>query len=370
MKHRNTILFAAVLALTAASWLIADSGAAHKKRQARPVKMGTTGGNVKDFANGFCCSGTLGAVVKDANGKLYVLSNNHVIGKSNAALIGDAISQPGNIDAFCSPLVTDTVANLSKFAKINFGPSTNNKVDAAIGAIVSGKVVTSGAILDIGIPGQPKVATVGMHVKKSGRTTGMRRGIITALNVTSSIQYPNSCGSSNHKVARFINQIAISDASGGTAPPFIAGGDSGSLLVQDVASCPATIGLLFAGDQAGNAIANRIQDVLPALGNVKMVGCAATAAPSDEAEDANALSMSNPRMIAASSVQSRYEDELFRIPGVVGVGIGLAGPDSTEPAIVVFATKGSKAGTSPTAVPSRLGQLPVRIIITGDFVAF
>jgi hypothetical protein len=352
-----------------ASCLFADSGAQHKKRQARPVKMGTSGGNVKDFANGFCCSGTLGAVVKDGTGKFFVLSNNHVLGKSNTAHIGDAITQPGNIDVNCSPLSTDTVGTLSKFVKINFGANTNNKADAAIAAIATGKVATTGAILDIGNPGQPKAAAVNMHVKKSGRTTGLRRGIITAVNVTSVIAYPNSCGSSGHKVARFINQIAISDAQGGTAPPFIAGGDSGSLLVEDIGTCPATIGLLFAGDQAGNAIANRIQDVLTPLGNVKIVGCAA-AASSEQADDANTLSMSHPKMIAASAVQSRYEEELFRIPGVVGVGIGLAADDSPDLAIVVFATKGSKAETSPIAVPSRLGQLPVRKIIAGDFVAF
>lgn len=370
MKYRGSLLLVAIVIITTASWLAADSGANHKKRQARPVKMGTSGGNVKDFANGFCCSGTLGAVVTDGTGRLFVLSNNHVIGKSNTAHIGDVINQPGSIDVFCSPLSTDGVGTLSKFVKINFGSATNNKADAAIAAVTAGKVATSGAILDIGNPGQPKEAALNMHVKKSGRTTGLRRGIITALNVTSTIQYPNSCGSSSHKIARFINQIAISDAPNGTAPPFIAGGDSGSLLVQDIASCPATIGLLFAGDQVGNAIANRIQDVLPALGNVRMVGCAATAASSEQADDANALSMSHPKMIAASEVQSRYEDDLFRIPGVVGVGIGLASDDSPDLAIVVFATKGSKAESSPTAVPSRLGQLPVRKIITGDFVAF
>lgn len=370
MKLRGSILLVAVLVLTTTSWLVADSGANHKKRQGRPVKMGTSGGNVKDFANGFCCSGTLGAVVKDANGKFYVLSNNHVLGKSNAAHIGDLVTQPGNIDANCSPASADTVGSLSKFVHINFGANTNNKVDAAIAAISPGTVSTAGAILDIGNPGQPKEATLNMHVKKSGRTTGLRRGIVAALNVTASIQYPNSCGSSNHKVARYINQIAISDAPGGTAPPFIAGGDSGSLLVQDIATCPATVGLLFAGDQAGNAIANRIQDVLPPLGTgMKIVGCAATS-PSAEADDANALSMAHPKMIAAAAVQSRFEDQLFRIPGVVGVGIGLASGGSPDLAIVVFATKGSKAETSLTAVPSRLGNLPVRKIITGDFVAF
>src|SRR5688572_31965589 len=35
----------------------------HKVRQERPIQLGTSGGNATDIANGFCCSGTLGALV-------------------------------------------------------------------------------------------------------------------------------------------------------------------------------------------------------------------------------------------------------------------------------------------------------------------
>jgi hypothetical protein len=79
-----------------------------------------------------------------------------------------------------------------------------------------------------------------MGVKKSGRTTGLTTGTITAVNVTVDVTYSTQCGIGSQK-ARFVNQIAIGP--GG----FSAGGDSGSLIVEDVATCPRAVGLLFAG---------------------------------------------------------------------------------------------------------------------------
>ena len=49
----------------------------HKARQLRPIALGVSGGNATDTANGFCCSGTLGALVQNAQGQ-FILSNSHV----------------------------------------------------------------------------------------------------------------------------------------------------------------------------------------------------------------------------------------------------------------------------------------------------
>src|SRR3974390_3277921 len=78
--------------------------ASNSNQQAQniPVKLGTSGGNAKDSSvQGnltFCCSGTLGALVQ-RNGTFYILSNNHVLARTDSASIGDAISQPALIDA-------------------------------------------------------------------------------------------------------------------------------------------------------------------------------------------------------------------------------------------------------------------------------
>ena len=55
----------------------AEAGADHKARQPRPIALGVSGGNATDTANGFCCSGTLGALVQNGQGQ-FILSNSHV----------------------------------------------------------------------------------------------------------------------------------------------------------------------------------------------------------------------------------------------------------------------------------------------------
>lgn len=350
------------------SFVSSDQGPAHRKRQARPIKMGTSGGNVTDQTSQFCCSGTLGAVLKDAGGKLFILSNNHVLGKGNKAHIGDDVTQPGNIDVGCFPKDSDVVGHVDKIVKFKFGANSNNKVDATVAEAEDGAVDRTGSIIDIKQPGQPAEAQIGMKVKKSGRTSGLRRGIVDGLNVTVRVLIPNACGSSGGKVVRFTDQITITDGPGGTPPPFIAAGDSGSLMVQDVSNCPPTIGLLFAGDDVGNAVANRIQNVLSALGGMKVVGCGAAATAGYE--DVNALTMMHPEMIRAATIQKRYEDALFSIPGVIGVGIGFANQTSRELALVVYTQRGTTAAAGAHVLPERLDGMAIRKKVTGQFVAF
>src|SRR5262249_4101975 len=138
-------------------------------------------------------------------------------------------------------------------------------------------------------------------------------GIIDALNVNVLVEYDVSCGSKATRKAIYRNQIHIVDAPGGTAPPFVSSGDSGSLLVQDTGTCPHSVGLIFAGD-GNSSVANRIQNVLNQLGGVTIVGCSTAA----NVETTNsALTMEAPAMISAQATQARHEEELFRIPGVV-----------------------------------------------------
>ena len=70
--------------------------------------LGSSGGNNNDFdekGNNIvdCCSGTLGALIQDASGRQYLLSNNHVLARSDQATVGDTIVQPGLIDNNCTP---------------------------------------------------------------------------------------------------------------------------------------------------------------------------------------------------------------------------------------------------------------------------
>src|SRR5438876_11405351 len=49
----------------------------HTAKQTPPIQLGTSGGWAYDLANGFCCGGTLGALVKIGSTQ-YILSNYHV----------------------------------------------------------------------------------------------------------------------------------------------------------------------------------------------------------------------------------------------------------------------------------------------------
>src|SRR5205823_7431957 len=66
------------------------------KAQGLPIKLGTTGGNSTDFTTNTsnntitCCSGTLGSLVSKG-GNLFILSNNHVLDKSDQGKVGDPI---------------------------------------------------------------------------------------------------------------------------------------------------------------------------------------------------------------------------------------------------------------------------------------
>src|SRR5207237_6834430 len=113
--------------------------------------------------------------------------------------------------------------------------------------------------LDIGVISNTTLEpALGLAVKKSGRTTGLTRGNISAVDVTVDISYGSG------KTARFINQILVTPGS------FIGSGDSGSLMVEDVDPPPRAVGLLFAGSSSV-AIANPIDPVLRSFG-VTMVG--------------------------------------------------------------------------------------------------
>jgi hypothetical protein len=246
----------------------AMSVADHQVKQTAPISLGTSGGWRYDLANGFCCGGTLGSCVKKGTTQ-YVLSNYHVLesdivsgGNGRVAQPGDPVVQPGLIDVNCTAANAQNVASLSGIKSL---PSSN--VDCAIASVISGQVRTDGSILEVGtISATTVAASVGQAVKKSGRTTGLSRSSITGLNATVSVQYENECAGGVSFTKTFTGQIVVKNR----GSRFLNSGDSGSLMVQDVATNPKAVGLLFAGSST-SAIANPIGQVLSFLG-ATMVG--------------------------------------------------------------------------------------------------
>src|SRR5438093_3583534 len=227
-------------------------------KQTPPISLGTSGGWTYDLANGYCCGGTLGALVRIGT-TLYVLSAGHVLegdivlgGNNRKAQTGDPVIQPGLIDEQCNRNLAQTVGTLVKKRSL----ATSN-TDCAIARITSGMVRTDGAILGIGtISHSISAASLNQHVKKSGRSTGTTHSHVSGLNATVRVAFTNECnGGTYYKT--FNGQIVVANPSHG----FLRSSDSGSLLVQDISPNPRAIGLLFAGNNT-EAFANPIGQVL------------------------------------------------------------------------------------------------------------
>lgn len=347
---------------------LADNGPNHRVRN---LRFGVSGGNVNDQTRRFCCSGTLGALITDGTNQ-YILSNNHVIGRSGGAVAGEDISQPGLIDANCA--TTTVVADFTGVAPL--GPSN---VDAGVAQLRPGQMDSSGFIEDIGVPGSSIVApSVGLAVAKSGRTTGFTTGSVTSINTSVSVQYTRECGGGKKFTVGFTNQIVIG---GGT---FSAGGDSGSLVVTNN-STHNPVGLLFAGSSSAT-IANPIGEVLTRLGTAlgRTFSFGSGGGGGNSPSQGNPINPGQgrqpfipgleglmpqlPEQAAdrASAVLENHRANLMFTPGVIGAGVGLSGRVDGEAAIVVYVNK--NAGSKPI-LPDSLEGVPVTVILTDEFVA-
>jgi len=236
----------------------------------RPAPGGVSCGHIDITA------GTLGCLVT-RGGQTYILSNNHVLANSNQAQPGDSILQPGPHDG---GTVEDQIATLEEFVPINFGTDVPtcpiasgmaaifnwtarlagsqhrflafqedpemNLVDAAIARPVSADLVEK-RILEIGEPQGVGEGTLGLQIRKSGRTTGFTSGEITQVDATAQVSYGAG------KMATFTDQLM--------AGPMSSGGDSGSAVLDESGR---VVGLLFAGSSSVTII-NRIQNVMETL---------------------------------------------------------------------------------------------------------
>jgi hypothetical protein len=244
------------------------SGVSHKAKQTPPIQLGTSGGWRSDLANGFCCGGTLGALIQ-VGSQQRILSNYHVFeadivngGNGTTAQTGNFIIQPGLLDVGCNANNAQNVATLVKSSSL---PGSN--VDCSSATIIAGMVRTDGAILELGVPSSSTVgASLSQAVKKSGRTTGLTRSTIGGLNATIQVAYDNECAGGQAFVKTFTGQILVNN----NGSKFLGGGDSGSVMFEDVTNSPRAVGLLFAGSTS-LAVANPIGQVLNFFG-ATMVG--------------------------------------------------------------------------------------------------
>jgi hypothetical protein len=347
--------------------------------QTVPVELGSSGGNAHDFVNNTvkntitCCGGTLGSLVT-RGGVQYILSDNHILARSDGATVGDAIVQPGLIDTTtCTTAGTTTVANLSQFSNLQATPSQN--IDAAIAQVVAGKVDPSGKIIYLGattdsngvpVADAPQGGTglpassvaLGRPVAKSGRSTGLTCSTVEATNILTSVSYTVNCDGSGTKfTVNYANQIGV------IGGDFSGQGDSGSLIVtQDTAS---PLALLYAGSDT-DTVGNPVADVLNFFGNNTtfvgggahaVVGCTLPTVP-QSAKTVVPSAVATQVIQNAAATRDLHAPELLAYPEVQAVGVGQSYDNSKEAAILFFVTQGE----SRTNLPVQVDGVRTRVI--------
>src|SRR5690606_2114278 len=95
-----------------------------------------------------------------------------------------------------------------------------NQLDAAL-ALPTQAGMFQPAIQEIGVPTGTMPVSIGMQVRKYGRTTQFTQGTVTLINSTIDVGYRTAAGS---RTARFVGQVMTTGMS--------AGGDSGSLVLD------------------------------------------------------------------------------------------------------------------------------------------
>ncbi|MGD0153404.1 MAG: hypothetical protein ABSC17_06540 [Thermacetogeniaceae bacterium] len=244
----------------------------------RPAMPGVSIGHFKVTA------GTFGAVVKDRKtDELLILSNNHVLanatdGHDTKSKLGDAVYQPGSYDGGTSDDLIGHLVRFVPFSRFNkdvncklasmglraanaviqvVRPNYNlrletrggsNLVDCALARPLRPELI-SPEVMEIGKVNGTAEGVPGMHVKKSGRTSGLTEGTVKAVKVALNVNMGHG-----NDVVRFNDQVMAELKS----QP----GDSGSLIVD---RDNRAVGLLFAGSN-DYTVFNPIQTVCDQLG--------------------------------------------------------------------------------------------------------
>jgi len=378
---------AAVVLVNAAG--VSSNPASHQVQAQGLVQLGSSGGNNGDYdtqGNQIvdCCSGTLGALIQDSSNNQYLLSNNHVLARSDHAAQGDPVVQPGLIDNNCTPSGEGPgvapVASLAGWLSLG---SKQTNADAAIALVASHSVDSSGSILELGgrqpdgtlaaappgissSGGKGEAAALDLKVAKSGRTTGLTCGGISALDLDVTVDYYLDCAETEPYLTKtFTHQLAIS------GNQFSDSGDSGALVVDSANAEP--VGLYFAGgtDSSGvsQGVASPAGDVLSELGgqtggNYTFVGAAD--------HPVSCLSYGNST-IASAQGRTLSDVEMARgqlaladarllvnpTLGILGVATGKSSDRAGEAAILVYTDEGMTV-----SIPSIVGGVRTAVIPT------
>lgn len=195
-------------------------------------------------------AGTLGAFVSDDEGRIYILSNNHVLALMGQAKMGDPIYQPGRPDKALLN-AKNQIATLANYIIIM--KNDRNPADAAVALLDEGIDQDSNHVpKGLSYPSEgamiKQVASLedllellkrNQSVYKIGRTTGHTEGRIGAISLDN-ITVKTTIGN-----VVFDNVIEVNWES--NRKPFSRPGDSGSMVFTKEGHW--AVGLHFAGGE-------------------------------------------------------------------------------------------------------------------------
>lgn len=194
-------------------------------------------------------AGTLGALVKNADGVLLGLSNNHVTGGCNYAAGQMPIVAPGVLDV--SPLGYDprTLGYHERSLPLVAGlPGTApvaDNLDAAVFRVRDPSLVSSMQGDSYDTPTTTKPIEAGMAVEKVGRTTGHTQGVVLGVSrEPMPINYESKGVGFTFMGHVFFDPLWVVEGKSGV---FSEPGDSGSLITTQVDGARHALGLLVGG---------------------------------------------------------------------------------------------------------------------------
>ena len=215
-------------------------------RQPRPVPAGVS------IGGGTNSAGTLGWLVSDSEGILYVLGNYHVLADMRHGSCW-ALFQPGKGDG-----TQDATAEIGRYDRgvpLDFSSRAQNLMDAALARVRNGKVVPW--LCGLGRLHGAARPKSGTNVRKFGRTTKISNGVVWHEECDVVVDYPGG------RKARFVRQVYIQPITFDVPRrPFASPGDSGAIVVTDKFKACA---VLFAAGALGGAYATPVHRILRRL---------------------------------------------------------------------------------------------------------
>jgi endonuclease G, mitochondrial len=212
----------------------------------RQTRLDTLKGGISISDVFHTSAGTLGCKVIDRfTGDEMILSNWHVLVVEWTARPGQRICQPGRLDGGVTS--ADAIATLTRDAM-----SVN--LDAAVAKLTGDRQLLNDQLNLGGVTGVAQ-AELGMEVAKSGRTTGVTHGRVTAVDGMAKIRY--------NGIDRVIRNVMTIEPSR-PAEQVSAPGDSGSVWLNP--DTMQAVSLHFAGsDFPERGLAIDLQTILDTL---------------------------------------------------------------------------------------------------------